>query len=208
MADVTVKILEPAINFDLISLEELKLALGLPVAADPASDPQLEFLIDVNSSVISTLTNRVFAREKVRETWRCLGTRRVYLTHWPVKEEDIESVTTDGLDNIDYELEEGSGKLSIFTGRTEPIVVTYTGGFNLPDDAPDALKQAAALMVSTSKGEQAAAALTGVRMIAHKESRVMFHSNTGTSSGGGGGASNNTRETVKALLHHYTRQWI
>jgi hypothetical protein len=208
MADVTVKILEPATNFDLISLEELKIALGMP-ASDISSDPQLEFLIDVNSSAISVLCNRVFAKEKVKETWRCLGSRRVYLTHWPVKEADIESVTTNGVDRLDYELEEGSGKLSIFTERTEPIVVIYTGGFLLPDEAPDALKQACALMASTSKSEQAAAALTGVRMIAHKESRVMFHSDTGSSGGGsGGGGATNTRETVKALLGHYIRHWI
>jgi hypothetical protein len=209
MADVTVKILEPATNTDLISLDELKVALGLP-AGDTSGDPQLEWLIDVGSSTVSTLCNRVFAKEKVQETWRCLGSRRVYLTHWPVKEEDIESVTTNGVDRIDYELEEGSGKLSIFTARNEPIIVTYTGGFVCPDEVPDALKQACALIVSTSKAEQAAAALTGVRMIAHKESRVMFHSPTsGGSSGGSSNAGNsNTRDTVKALLFHYTRFWV
>jgi len=208
MADVTVKILTPAESFDLISLDELKIALGMPTG-ETTSDPQLEFLIDVNSDTIATLCNRVFAKERVRETWRCLGSRRVYLTHWPVKEEDIESVTTNGNDRIDYELEEGSGKLSIFTNRQEPIVVTYTGGFALPDEAPDALKQACALMVSTSKAEQAAAALTGIKMIAHKESRVMFQStSSGGSSGGGGASASATRDTIQALLYHYMRFWI
>ena len=124
MADVTVKILEPADNFDLITLEELKTLLGLPITADATSDPQLELLITINSAVIAELTNRVFAKEKVQETWRCLGSRRVYLTHYPVKETDIESVTTNGTDRLDWELEEGSGKLSIFTDRQEPIIVT------------------------------------------------------------------------------------
>ncbi|MBT1509414.1 hypothetical protein KIP88_02770 [Bradyrhizobium sp. SRL28] len=208
MADVTVKILVPADETDLISLDELKVALGLPTGVG-ATDPQLEWLIDVGSSTISTLCNRVFAKEKVQETWRCLGSRRVYLTHWPVKEADVESVTTNGKDRIDYELEEGSGKLSIFTAREEPIIVTYTGGYVCPDEVPDALKQACALIVSTSKAEQAAAALTGVKMIAHKEARVMFHTPTsGSSTGGGGGASSNTRQTVEGLLGHYIRHWI
>jgi len=208
MADVTVKILEPADETDLISLDELKIALGLPTGAG-ATDAQLEWLIDVGSSTISTLCNRVFAKEKVKETWRCLGSRRVYLTHWPVKEADIESVTTNGLDRLDYELEEGSGKLSIFTDRDEPIIVTYTGGYVCPDEVPDALKQACALIVSTSKAEQAAAALTGVKMIAHKEARVMFHTPTsGSSTGGTSGASSNTRQTVEGLLGHYIRHWI
>jgi hypothetical protein len=208
MADVTVKILEPADETDLISLDELKIALGLPTGAG-ATDPQLEWLIDVSSSTVSTLCNRVFAKEKVKETWRCLGSRRVYLTHWPVKEADIESVTTNGNDRLDWELEEGSGKLSIFTDRQEPIIVTYTGGYLCPDEVPDALKQACALIVSTSKAEQAAAALTGVKMIAHKEARVMFHTPTsGSSTGGGGGSSSAMRDTVEGLLGHYIRHWI
>jgi hypothetical protein len=207
MADVTVKILEPATNFDLISLEELKTALGMPTDAG-ATDPQLEWLIDANSSIISTMCNRVFAKEKVKETWRCLGSRRVYLTHWPVKEADIESVTTNGTDRLDYELEEASGKLSIFTDRQEPIIVTYTGGYVCPDEVPDALKQATAMMVTTSRSEQAAAALTGVRMISHKESRVMFHTPTSGGSTGGSSSASSNNKAIEALLYHYVRHWI
>lgn len=207
MADVTVNILDAAESFALITLAELKLALGIAVG-DTSSDAQLQFLIDTNSSVISTLTNRIFAREKVVETWRDLASRRLYLTHWPVALADIETVTTNGVDRIDFELEESSGKLSLFTDRNEPIIVTYTGGFNLPTEAPKALKQAAALLVGTSRAEQAAASLSGVRMIAHKESRVMFHSPTAGGSTSGGTSGTQARETVKDLLHHYTRQWI
>src|SRR3954469_1416321 len=128
MADVTVNILTPADDFSLISLDEMKVALGLPTTANPATDPQLEFLISVNSDMISTMCNRVFAKERVKETWRCLSSRRVYLTHWPVSQSGIETVTTNGVDRLDWELEERSGKLSIFTDRDEPITVTYSGG--------------------------------------------------------------------------------
>jgi hypothetical protein len=208
MADVTVKILIPAEDFRLMSLTECKIALGIP-ESDVANDEQLDWLIEVNSQTISTLANRVFAKEKVQETWRCHGSRRVYLTHWPVKEADIESVTCDGVANVDFELEEPSGKLSIFSNHVAPVVVIYTGGFDLPDDAPMALKQCCSLLVGASKTEQAAAQLTGVRMIAHKESRVMFHSDTGSSGGGGGSSSSaGMRETVKALLGHYIRHWV
>jgi hypothetical protein len=207
MADVTVKIVTPATSFALMSLDELKVALGLPTGVG-ATDPQLQWLIDTNSSVISTLCNRVFAKEVVKETWRCLGSRRVYLTHWPVKEGDIDSVTTNGTDRIDYELEEGSGKLSLFTDRQEPIIVNYTGGYLCPDEVPDALKQACALLVNTSKSEQAAAALTGVRMISHKESRVMFHTPTGGGSDGGSSSGSTTSKAVESLLYHYVRHWI
>jgi hypothetical protein len=156
------------------------------------------------------MANRVFARQKVQETWRDQGTRRCYLTHWPVKEADIESVNTAGDANLDWELEEGSGKLSIFSNHNEPVVVTYTGGFDLPQEAPYALKHCCSLLVGASKSEQASAALTGVRMISHKESRVMFHnpSSGGSSSGGGSSVSSQAKETVANLLGHYTRLWV
>ena len=207
MADVTVKILEEAIDFKLMSVDECKLALGV---TGGTNDEQLDWLIRVNSSTISVLCNRVFAKEKVRETWRCLQPRRVYLTHWPVREDDIDSVKCNGVDNVDWELEEGSGKLSIFSGRTEPIVVEYTGGYDLPQEAPFALKQACALLVGASRAEQSQAAVTGIRMIAHKESRVMFHSPNQSSGGGGVGAGGNSgaRTAAESILNHFIRHWV
>jgi len=206
MADVTQKILVPAVSHALISLDELKTALG----GESGSDEQMQWLIDTQSAVIARMCNRIFAKETLIETWRELSDRRLYLTHWPVKEADIASVTTNGNDIMnDWELDEREGKLSIFTGRTEPIRIEYTGGYLLPDEAPLPLKQAVALMVNTSKSEQAAASLSGVRMISHKESRVMFHSPTsGGSSGGASTTTSQTQDTVKALLGHYVKHWI
>jgi hypothetical protein len=207
MADVSYNVITPAASYALMTLDEAKIALGIPVS-DVSSDPQLQWLIDTNSDVIATMCNRVFAKEKVVEMWRDLDFRRVYLTHWPVKATDIESVTTNAAVRLDYELEERSGKLSIFTDRNEPIVITYTGGFNLPDEAPKALKQATGMLVGLGKSEQQAAQLTGVRMISHKESRVMFHSNTGSGGGSGGDAATRTRDAVNQLLYHYMKFWI
>lgn len=207
MVDVTVKILEPANDFGLMSVQEAKLALGIP-SGDTSSDQQISWLIETQSSVISVMCNRVFAKERVQETWRENASRRIYLTHWPVKEADIESVTSGGYYLFDYELEEQSGKLSVFSNAVGPVVVTYVGGYSLPDEAPLALKQCCSLLVTTTKTEQAAAQLTGIRMISHKESRVMFHSGTGSQAGGNGGASTQTKETVQALLYHFVRHWI
>ena len=209
MADVTQIILTPAASHSLISLDELKTALGMPTGVG-ATDTQLQWLIDTQSAVIARICNRIFAKETLIERWRDLGDRRVYLTHWPVKQSDIARVTTNGADRLnDWELDEREGKLSIFTGRNEPIEVEYTGGYLLPDEAPLPLKQAVSLLVNTSKSEQAAASLSGVRMISHKESRVMFHSPT--SGGGNGGATTSTSQsqaTVAALLGHYVKHWI
>ena len=65
MADRTIKILTPADSFALLSLDELKVMLGIG-AADVSSDPQLRQMIDWYSAYVSEVTNRVFARERVR----------------------------------------------------------------------------------------------------------------------------------------------
>jgi len=128
MADVTIKIIEPADDFDLMTLDELKVSLGI---TDATQDQALEDQIDRYSDVVSVMCNRVFARETVRETWRCFqsdcpGTR-LFLSHWPVKEEDIAAVEAPGgtvLDPAAYELEERSGKLTIFNNTESEVIVT------------------------------------------------------------------------------------
>ena len=45
-----------------------------------------------------------------------------------------------------------AGKLQFFDATwSEPIRVTYTGGYDLPEDAPPALKQALALIVNSAR---------------------------------------------------------
>src|SRR5262249_17816460 len=144
MADVIIKILEPAENFNLMTPEQARMGLQLQPGDPSTSDEYLNQLIEWNSDVVSTLANRVFAREKVRETWRCLGepcdcadassSRRMFLSHWPVKEEDVESVEIPRgypVARDCWELDERAGRISVFCGTAEPIVITYTGGFEL-----------------------------------------------------------------------------
>jgi hypothetical protein len=212
MADVIVNILDPATSTDLISLDELKINLGLPSGAS-ASDPQLSQAISYNSATLAVLCNRVFAREKVEETWRwegceCLGNPRIYLTHFPVVEADIESVTTGGslVDPSDYELEEKSGKLRyLLGGWLDPTVIVYTGGYVLPDDAPPPLKQAASILTRTAyfASKFAALSMGGVRQLSHKHSRVSFFdpAQQVMMASGGPGAS----QAVNSLISHFTR---
>jgi hypothetical protein len=207
MADVTVDVITPATSFALLTVAELKTALGLTTTTQ-AADDQWTWLIEANSATVSELCNRTFAKEKVEETWRDVqNQQRIYLTHYPVRSTDIESVTSNGADRIDYELEESSGKLQIFTNFAEDIVVTYTGGFLLPDEAPLPLKQAAVLLSATWKAQLAMVNVTGVRMIAHKEARVMFHTPTVASSPGGTHGMG-VPPSVEAILNSYTRYWV
>lgn len=224
MVDVLIKVLEPADNFNLMTPEQARLGLQLQTGDPTSSDEYLNQLIETNSDVISTLCRRVFAREKVRETWRCIGepcdcedakySRRMVLSHWPVREEDIESVEIPRgypVDTDCWELDERAGRLSVFCGTSEPIVVTYTGGFELPNDAPPALRYAAMLLVGQSRAtaqQQSSAMAQGIKSIGHKEARVTFQSPSeqaaATSRNGGQPAA---WGAVKDLLVHFQRLW-
>jgi hypothetical protein len=185
MADRTIKVITPATNFDLLTLDEAKLLLGLS-PTDASHDQQITMMITIFSQTIAEYCHRVFARETVTETWREEINGRLFLSHWPVKETDIQTVSagTDPtvLDVSQYELEEASGKLSFVTnpGGTQstpwdwPTVVTYTGGFDLPAEAPMPLKQATTLLIMEARMRLQQAQVAGIRSISHKESRIMF----------------------------------
>lgn len=223
MVDVIVKVLEPATNFGFLTPDQARIGMQLEGSDVAASDDYLRLLIEQNSDVVATLCNRVFAREKVRETWRCIGepcdcddakrSRRLLLSHWPVKEEDVEAVEIPRGNEVDpscWELDERAGRLSVFCGTAEPIVVTYTGGYRLPDEAPPALRYAATILVGNARAItqlQSSGVATGVKSISHKEARVTFQSPTealamSTRQGGMPGM-----QAVQDLLVHFQRLW-
>lgn len=215
MADVTVKVLTAATSFDLITLDEAKLLLGI-VSSDTSQDELLQMQITINSATIAEICNRVFAKETVKETWREIANGRLFLTHWPVKETDVTSVISAGYGWVtnQYELEEASGKLSnvvMYAAEAnnwaQSVIVTYTGGFVLPDEAPWPLKQATVALIRDDRILAHQAAVAGVRQLSHKDSRVMFfdvnaaiakQSTAGKSAG---------RQMAENLCRQYTRIW-
>jgi len=209
MADRTIHVLTPATSLDFLTLAECKTLLGI-TATSPTTDAQLQMFIDINSASVMRLCNRIFARETVNEIWRDIGDRRLFLSHWPVVASDITSVTeTDGavtVDPADYELEENSGKLTRLNAAAwqEPVSVTYTGGYSLPDDAPLPLKQATVLMVRDFKFAMSVEAVSGIRSIQYRDRKVDFVDPIRllTARLGGGTGVN---PAVDALLSHYTR---
>ncbi|MCA1452136.1 hypothetical protein I6F35_02765 [Bradyrhizobium sp. BRP22] len=217
MADITIKVLAPADSYDLVTLDELKTMLGISLT-NTADDPQLSMWITQYSDVIATMCNRVFAKEKVEETWRGdlppydTQNGRVFLTHYPVADEDIESVTgLDGalLDPLSYELENRSGKLQFFGGWSEPLRITYSGGYNLPEETPPGLKQALAIMVGSARTQAAQQLTSGIRSISHRESRVQFFDvNAAMAKMGGSGPIGMAGDTVNALLYKYMRIYV
>jgi hypothetical protein len=182
MADISTTVLTPATSYDLATLAEVKMMIGI-AATDTSEDALLAMWITAYSDIIATMCNRVFGYEEVEETWRGdtkpydTDCGRVFLTRYPVVQSDIQSVTgPDGTDlSGGYELESASGKLQFFNiPWSEPIRITYSGGYQLPDDAPPALKQALALLLQVARVWQSRGMTAGVRSISHRESRVQF----------------------------------
>jgi hypothetical protein len=219
MADITVKVIEPADNYDLVSLDELKTMLGIS-PSDTAEDAQLQIWITQYSDVIATMCNRVFAKEKVIESWRGdtkpfdTDNGRMFLTHYPVADDDLESVTApDGstIDTTGYELENASGKLQFFGATwSEPIRITYSGGYDLPDEAPPALKQALAIIIGEARVYVQRQLTSGIRSIAHRESRVQFFDVNAAMAkmAGGAGPLGTVTQTVNGLLYKYIRLYV
>lgn len=217
MADISVKVLQKAATYDLATLDEIKTMLGLSLI-DTSEDELLSMWITQYSDVIATTCRRVFAKEKVLETWRGdtkpfdTDNGRVFLTHYPVADADLESITAPDGSTVSagYDLENASGKLQFF-GATwgEPIRITYTGGYDLPDEAPPALKQALALLVQSARVWHSRALTSGVRSISHRESRVQFFDvNQAIAKMGGPGPIGMANEMVSSLLSAYMRFYV
>lgn len=206
MADIIIKLINPASSYDLISLAELKALLGIS-ADDTTGDATLQLQITSYSDVIATMCNRVFAKEKVSETWRCLQGNRVFLSHYPIAAlSDIVSIECPrGSTITGYEIELHSGKIELYQSTSEPIVVTYTGGYNLPTDAPAALKQAMAMTIREERRHIQLSATAGIRSLSHKESRVMYFDPNVVAAKSASGMSSIVPEAITNLLMHYVR---
>jgi len=217
MADISIKVITPAASYDLCTLDEIKVMLGI-APTDTSEDQLLQLWITQYSDMIATICKRVFAYETVEETWRGdskpydTDSGRVFLTHYPVADADIQSVTgPDGTDlSTGYELENASGKLQFFNiSWSEPIRITYSGGYQLPDEAPPALKQALGLLVQYARIWQSRALASGVRSISHRESRVQFYDFFASMSKlGGPGPIGWAHAMVEPLLTSYMRFYV
>jgi hypothetical protein len=215
VADVTVNVLTPASSQDLVTLPEAKIMAGI-APTDTSQDAQLALLITMQSATIGDLINRVLARERVIESWREMETsgpgHRIFLTHFPVNLADIETVTMAdiALAPTDWVLEEESGKLSKYDGWSEPVTVTYTGGYLLPDEAPPSLKNAVGILLREARRQILYANIEGVRSISHKSARVQFldPSRMAGSAAGAKSGGSAAENAVRTLLDRYTRLWV
>jgi gp6-like head-tail connector protein len=218
MADITVKVLTSAAETDLLTLDEAKLWLGIN-AADTSQDAVLQSMITMFSEEIAERLNRhptvTIGYEEVQETWRDTLNGRLFLTHWPVKAADVLSVSVGSggdLVPVDgYELAEDSGKLSnislggaVSASWNHPVVVHYSGGYNLPDGAPKPLKHAVVMLIREERIKMVQSQTAGVRQLRHKESQVSFFDPNALLMRAVGTKSP-TLQAVENILTHYMR---
>jgi hypothetical protein len=199
-------------SIDLVTVDELKLLLAV-TPGDTTKDATLALINTEMSAAVARLVNRVFGYQKVTETFFEIeaGTKELFFSQWPVKFSDIEVLTLNGVDillDTNWTLEEKTGTLyGDFAGVVDSI---YSGGYHLPDEAPYDLKAAVtAVSREAYTSSQRPPSLTGVRMIAHKQARVQYHSPTQSgSTTATSGVSTQTWNSVKNVLEHYYRHWI
>jgi hypothetical protein len=222
-------VLTPASTQDLVSLEEMKAKFFIP-PTDTSKDVLLQELISNTSEQIAELCNRVFGYTEVEETFYQLEdgcfTQRLYLSQWPVVLADITGLTQDGVDIVPWlspipgaitsagtppptcVLEQDTGTLYLpsFLGTWAGVIdVTYSGGYKLPDSAPNSLKFAAEAVIRESYTSWLRdPALFGVRQISHKESRIgYFGPNMFPTTG-----LPETWKTVQSVLNKFIRHWV
>jgi hypothetical protein len=146
-----ITITTPATSQRLVTVESVRSVLGL---ADRQDDELLRNLCDRASDVIARHCKRVFGLETVEETLRLrCATDGLILARYPIAA--VASIVENGvtLAASDYEIEAEPGFLCRLTGDRETrwpavkIIATYSAGYDLPNDTPNALKQAAIELV-------------------------------------------------------------
>lgn len=203
----SVEVVTEAKCLDLITLHDAKVGLNMVATT---SDEQVELMIKWCSAEIARMCNRVLAQETVIETILEGEGSRIWLTHYPVKEiTEISEAGTVLTPVVDYNLEKKTGKLYRVGGALwgMPTVIKYTGGYDLPQKAPPDLASAV-LLVTREAFHAATRGDATIRMITHKQSRIMFFDpNAAAAKASSGAASAGTaaRRAITDLLKRYTR---
>lgn len=216
MADRDIFVVEPADNQNLLSLEECKLFLNIS-GADTSRDAQLELQIAAASAMIADMANRKpelgFGETRVIEEWREVMHGRVQVMHFPISQDEPITVNANGAPYIEgthYRVDFNSGKVSVGVNGgngawPQPVILEYTGGYLLPDDAPLPLKQACAALVRGMRITNQTASVAGMRQIKHKEAQVSFYDPNALLIKSAGMQSSPGMQEATALIRPYIR---
>lgn len=185
---------------DLISLADLKLALGI---SDTSEDVELQAAITFQSQLIADYCNRRFGRAEVLEMFtfdpgEFLPARQaLVLSHNPVL--SIAEVSTLGTEG--FQFDPASGRVWSTGTWSDTIEVVYTGGYDLPEEAPARLQKA--VIEAVREGRTSGTRDPSIREVQHGDVRVSFFTST-TSSASAGYLS----APVIDLISKYKRRYV
>ena len=159
---------------DLISLDDLKLALGIEGATEDAA---LQAAITMQSRLIAEYCNRRLGLAEALETFTfdrdevMLERQALTLSLYPVVE--IIEVSTAGATAADVDFDPASGRLWIDGCWAETVVaVLYQGGYDLPEEAPARLQQA--VIQAVNENRTSGTRDPTIREVQHGDTRVAY----------------------------------
>jgi|SRR5215831_17528029 len=179
---------------DLVSLADLKVALGITGTDE---DSALQKSITFQSQIIAEYCDRRFGRAEALETFTfdqfetSLQRQALVLKLYPV----TQIISVDGVSEFTFDPESGR----LWGGPWSGIIaVTYSGGYDLPEEAPARL--ARAVIDAVNESRMSGTRDPGVQSVQHGDTRVSYFS-TSLSSGSSGYLS----APVTDLIRSYRR---
>jgi len=159
---------------DLISLDDLKLALGI---GGDSEDAALQAMITFQSRIIAEYCHRRFGRAEALETFtfdrgETMPARMALtLSLYPVVE--ILEFSTAGATALDYQLDPVSGRVwaNGWCGASS-VAITYSGGYDLPEEAPARLQKA--VIEAVREGRTSGTRDSSIREVQHGDTRISY----------------------------------
>jgi Phage gp6-like head-tail connector protein len=155
---------------DLISLDDLKFALGITGTAEDAT---LQAMITLKSQLIAEYCDRRFGRAEALETftfdpWEILPVRQpLALRLYPV------ATVTEVSSSADYDLDPPTGRLWLPNGGAPgPTTISYAGGYDLPEEAPARLR--VAVIEAVNESRQSGSRDPNIREVSHGDTRIAY----------------------------------
>lgn len=167
---------------DLISLDDLKLALGI---TDDSHDAELQAAITFQSRIIAEYCHRRFGRAEALETFTfdpgeyMLTRQALTLSLYPVAE--ILEISSAGATAADYEFDSASGR--VWGGWSGTVAVVYSGGYDLPEEAPARLQKA--VIEAVREGQTSGARDPSIREVQHGDTRISYFTSSTSSASPG-----------------------
>jgi hypothetical protein len=167
---------------DLISLDDLKLALGI---TDDSEDATLQAAITFQSRIIAEYCDRRFGRAEVLETFTfdpgeyMLTRQALTLSLYPVAE--IFEISSAGATAADYQFDPASGR--VWGGWSGSVAVTYSGGYDLPEEAPARLQKA--VIEAVREGQTSGTRDPSIREVQHGDTRISYFTSSTSSASPG-----------------------